>query len=149
MILWTFFNVLLPLTPIVLTLVALVRLRAAGSGRFSNVTLGKLLGDGILYFLTVVLSLSLAAKAISAGMPVAHAEEVPALPPALPPGLAFGAAIVAVVIFAAALLCYYFALEDRHDPDAGDGGFHAVVSLILAAIAAGAVIWFRSRYALW
>lgn len=145
MILWTFFNVLLPLTPIVLTLVALVRLRAAGSRRFSNVTLGKLLGDGILYFLTVVLSLSLAAKAISAGMPVADEEQVTTLPP----GLAFAAAIVAVVIFAAALLCYYFALEDRHDPDAGDGGFHAVVSLILAAIAAGAVIWFRSRYALW
>lgn len=145
MILWTFFNVLLPLTPIILTLVALVRLRASGSGRFSNVTLGKLLGDGILYFLTVVLSLSLAAKAISAGMPVADMEDAPVLPS----GLAFGAAFVAVVIFAAALLCYYFALEDRHDPEAGDGGFHAVVSLILAAIAAGAVIWFRSRYALW
>ena len=147
MILWTFFNVLLPLTPIVLTLVALVRLRPSGAERFSTITLGRLLGDGILYFLTVVLSLSLAAKAISAGQPATDGEKM--VEAAVRPDVAFTAAFIAVVIFAAALLCYYFAIEDRHNPDTGDGGFHAVVSLVLAACAAVAVIGFRSWYGLW
>jgi hypothetical protein len=145
MLLWAFFNVLLPLTPVALTFVALVRVRESGAAWPFGITWGRMLGDGILYFLTVVLALSLAANAIDAGI---QAARNPVGSP-LQPGVALGASIVAMVIFAAALLCYYFAIEDRHDPDAGDGGFHAVVSLILVIFAAGAAFWFRSLYHLW
>jgi hypothetical protein len=145
MFLWAFFNVLLPLTPVLLTFVALVRLREAGASWPFGITTGRMLGDGILYFLTVVLALSLAANAIDAGL---EAARDPAGSP-LQPGVALGASIVAMVIFAAALLCYYFAIEDRHNPAAGDGDFHAVVSLILVIFAASAAFWFRSLYQIW
>lgn len=145
MFLWTFFNVLLPLTPVALTLVALIRLHAPKEAWPYGVTWGRMLGDGILYFLTVVLALSLAANAIDAGL---TATKDPG-DNQLQPGVALGASIAAMVIFAAALLCYYFAIEDRHNPDAGDGGFHAVVSLILVIFAAIAAISFRSLYHLW
>jgi hypothetical protein len=145
MLLWAFFNVLLPLTPVALTFVALVRLRDAEAVWPFGITWGRMLGDGILYFLTVVLALSLAANAFGAGLKGISG----ASGSSLQPGVALGASIVAVVIFGATLLCYYFAIEDRHNPKAGDGDFHAVVSLILVILAAGAALWFRSQYQLW
>ncbi len=142
---WLFLNILVAISPIIVIIIA---------RRFHNLKLtwGDVLGDGFLYFFTVVLAAGLISDAAKVtytqGVCTHHAD------------IARGATCLSVdylvmivlggaMVAAMTLVAYALTLVRRYSFQPGNGGAAAITSLWFAVIGVTLTLFVRMRINLW